>query len=229
MDEATQGNIRVARMPGGNVTLEIHHGPRFVGCLDIQRADLDDAIAALQALRGDWRPTVGGAVEAMNIARAGQKGIVARNQGGRLPWVVRHPDGCETGYAAHEIRPWSELRPVARRPIERYVRAAVAIPGSKGRADGTIEIGLHYDPSGDQPGRLRDSLLRCGDLAVRSTDGEHLDENIADAITANLDQRIVDIWGDRPRFIEVWRGTGDDAEPLTQVYAPHGMPIGRTT
>lgn len=56
--------------------------------------------------RGDWQPTIGDAVEAMNAARAGQKGIVARNQGGRLPWVVLSPDGCETGYAAHEIRPW---------------------------------------------------------------------------------------------------------------------------
>lgn len=52
---------------------------------------------------------IGETVEATTSARPGQRGIVVRNQGGRLPWVVRWPDGLELGYAAHEIRPLVEL------------------------------------------------------------------------------------------------------------------------
>lgn len=112
--EATHGSIRAARTPGGNITIDTTHTRfgliRSLGGfphIEIERADLDDVIAALQALRGDWGPgpDVGDSVEVAG-ARSGQRGTVMRNQGGRLPWVVRHSDGCETGYAAHEIRPW---------------------------------------------------------------------------------------------------------------------------
>lgn len=51
-----------------------------------------------------WRPSVGDLVESSD-GRRGQVGTVVRDKGAPLPWVVRWPDGCETGYAAREIRP----------------------------------------------------------------------------------------------------------------------------
>jgi hypothetical protein len=184
--------------------------------------------AAVQAQQvGGWQPAIGDVVEAVNIARRYQRGTVVRHQGGRLPWIVRWPDGCETGYAAHEIVPAAEPQTAPRFPIERYVRACVEIPGSKGRVDGVIEIGMHYEV-GERPGAYRGKMIELGDLAARCARGRVLNEDTAAAITEDLDERIVALWGaDRARFIEIWRGTGDDAEPLTQVYKPHGMPIAR--
>lgn len=49
-----------------------------------------------------WGPKLGDEVE--DVKHTGRRGTVVRNQGGRLPWVVRHPNGTETGYAAHELR-----------------------------------------------------------------------------------------------------------------------------
>ena len=125
-------------------------------------------------------------------------------------------------------------------PIERYVRAQVTIGWYGNPCLGTIEIGLHYE-QGDQTARYRSKLVECAKCAFRDLfahqiqredarwpkgdpEPNPLDEHTADALTSNLDARIVALWGDRPRFIEIWRGTGDDAEPLTQIYAPHGMP-----
>lgn len=116
--------------------------------------------------------------------------------------------------------------PTRRRPIERYVRATVEIPGSKGRIDGSIEIGLHRERH-EQPSWYRNALIEVGEVAVRLLRGRPLDEDTADEITEDLDARIVGLWGDRPRFIEIWRGTGTAEEALSQVYAPHGMPIAR--
>lgn len=61
-----------------------------------------------------WEPTIGDDVEAVKLGtHPGEMGTVVRRQHGRLPFVVRWPDGCETGYAAHEIR---AIRPL---PSER--------------------------------------------------------------------------------------------------------------
>lgn len=110
--------------------------------------------------------------------------------------------------------------------IERYVRATVGIPGYAGRVDGAIEIGLHYD-RGEPPHAFRGKLIELGEMAARVSRGRTLDEDTADLITADLDERIVALWGDRPRFVEVWRGSGNAEECLIQVYAPHGMPRSR--
>src|ERR1044071_2570363 len=94
-----------------------------------------------------------------------------------------------------------------RRPIERYVRAAVAIPGSKGRADGTIEIGLHSERVfGVHLEPIRATLIDIGEAVVRGRHWDSLDVDVADEMTHDLDARIVAFWGDRPRFIEIWRG-----------------------
>lgn len=60
VQEATSGCIRAGRTPGGNITIDTTHTVggliRTIGSrpwIEIERADLDDAIAALQALRGD--------------------------------------------------------------------------------------------------------------------------------------------------------------------------------
>lgn len=113
--------------------------------------------------------------------------------------------------------------------VERYVRAQSGIIGwdmgafLKPVVLGVIELGLHYE-RGEKPSAFRSKLSEVGEVASRVRGGGPLDEDAADAITEDLDRRIVGLWGDRPRFIEVWRGIGDDAEPLSQVYAPHGMP-----
>lgn len=111
--------------------------------------------------------------------------------------------------------------------IERYVRAQVGIIGWGAPLApavlGVVELGMHYEP-GERPSWFRSKLIEVGQVAVRNRRHGVLDEDIADAITEDLDARIVGLWGDRPRFIEVWRGFGDESEPLTQVYAPHGLP-----
>lgn len=118
------------------------------------------------------------------------------------------------------------------RPIERYVRAQSGIIGWAEGAFlkpvllGVIEIGLQYD-KGAKPSAYRSKLAELGEVAARVRGSGALDEDAADAITEDLDARIVGLWGDRPRFIEVWRGFGDDATPLTQVYAPYGWPRDR--
>lgn len=65
-----------------------------------------DAEVGPSTLPVDW-PSVGAIVERVKPgAYFGAQGTVVRRQDSpRLPWVVRWPDGCETGYAAHEIRP----------------------------------------------------------------------------------------------------------------------------
>lgn len=65
MADVTRGSIRAAHTPGGNVTIDTTHTIRgLIRTLDgsrrphieIERADIDDAIAALCALRGDAVP-----------------------------------------------------------------------------------------------------------------------------------------------------------------------------
>lgn len=119
------------------------------------------------------------------------------------------------------------------RPIERYVRAAAEIrmpaanvPGApRYIVAGTVELGLHYE-RGESPGVYRPRLIKAAEATLGGLIGwaGPIHEDLADEITEDLDARLVAVFGDRPRFIEVWCGTGDDAEPLTQVYAPHGLP-----
>lgn len=46
---------------------------------------------------------------------------------------------------------------------------------------------------------------------------------LADALTPELERSMTAVWPDRPWFFEIW----SESEALTQVYAPHGMPIRR--
>lgn len=111
--------------------------------------------------------------------------------------------------------------PVERR-IERYVRCSAPIG-----AHGAVEIGMHYEDS--EVGWFISAhrvVLRAiaGDAVVAARADVDLDVDVADRLTRDIDAAIVANFGDRPRFVEIWQGTGDAAEPLTQVYAPHGMP-----
>lgn len=115
-----------------------------------------------------------------------------------------------------------------RPPIERYVRASVDILGSKRRVEGCVELGLLYLPPGERPSAFRTEMRECAEAALRDLHGRwesQFDEDLADAIQGVIDRRMIALWGDRPRFIEVWRGTGADEEALTQTYAPFGMPM----
>ena len=51
----------------------------------------------------EWTPSIGDVVD--SVRRPGREGTIVRRQPGPLPWGVRRPDGTETAYAAHEIRP----------------------------------------------------------------------------------------------------------------------------
>lgn len=272
-------NVRATRTPEGDIAIKGLPLDRITDaidgdCLVIQREDVDDLIAALQALRGDvalpdglaWCKgcraiAVPGWLDRCEACRARAVDLAQRERYARVaagPEVVaramRDPDIVrkieETNermitFLKERLPPRPSCPPpdyttikksadssgfvyaiAGRRPIERYVRAQVAIPGSKGRIDGTIEIGLHRDIA-EPPHAFRDKLIEVGEVAVRVLAGRPLDEDAADEVTEDLDRRIVGLWGDRPRFIEIWRGTGDDAEPLSQLYAPHGMPIQR--
>ena len=114
-------------------------------------------------------------------------------------------------------------KPVEPRPIERYVRAQVEIPGSKGRIDGAVEIGLMYE-FGEALENVRDTMTALAGAAIYAANiGRGFDVDFADYLTTVLDEHLVCNFGDRPRFIEVWR----DDEPLTQWYAPHRVPACR--
>lgn len=104
------------------------------------------------------------------------------------------------------------------RRIERYVRHAEHL------MNGTVELGLHYEFA-QQAALHHRVLLRAGAIVADRYGTATLDVATADRITRDIDAELVAIAGDLPRFIEVWSGFGDDARPLTQVYAPHGMPI----
>lgn len=144
--------------------------------------------------------------------------------------MATRANGCNSVFPIDDPRP---------RPIERYVRAQVAIGWMGNPIIGRIELGMHY-ADGSRPRAFRSKLIeiaKCGYENVfrdriradeeRWPHGEPgdnpLDEDVADTLTRDIDKRILGLWGDRPRFIEVWRGDDDD-EPLTQIYAPHGMP-----
>lgn len=170
-----------------------------------------------------------------------------------LPCNGPHDKPCADPFCRHRMKP-DDIdtrpirKPVERNPapatalrIERYVRAQVRIGWLGNPHVGTIELGLHYE-RGERPSAFRDKLIevaQCGFGAVfaevkradearwpRGTPLDSmalLDEDTADVLTEDIDGRIVGLWGDRPRFLEMWGGASD-TDPLTQVYAPHGMP-----
>lgn len=67
--EVTSGNVRVARPMRDIITIQHRGHQRKV---TLNASDLDDAIAALQALRGDWQPAMERAeLEALRRLRDG--------------------------------------------------------------------------------------------------------------------------------------------------------------
>lgn len=245
LQEVRRNGLCARRYRDGDVAIEGLRGLDGQSVI-IDRADLDDVVAALQALRPTGSQYASAPVPPDVLAAAERSPEIVRKIEAsnerviaylheRLPTRVGwlSPDFAESKKSPDSsgfVYPGG-----VRRPIERYVRAAVEIRMPTADVPdaplyivaGTIEIGLHYE-RGHPPHAYRDKLREVGEMAARVLRGRTLDEDTADLITEDLDERIVGLWGDRPRFIEIWRGTGDDAEPLTQVYAPHGMPIART-
>lgn len=93
------------------------------------------------------------------------------------------------------------------------VRASVDIPGSKGRIDGRIEVGLSYRP-GEKPSELRAKLIQV--IGPAAAWVAAFDDDDAAGLAMEIDERIGQRWA-RARFVEIWRGTGDDAEPLIRL------------
>jgi hypothetical protein len=101
------------------------------------------------------------------------------------------------------------------RRIERYVRHTERL------MYGSIDLGLHYESDPDLHRRALQSVTE----AIAEQHGTRkLDAAAADEITRDLDERLVALCGDVPRFIEIWT---DGDEPLTQWYAPHRVPVTR--
>ncbi len=105
------------------------------------------------------------------------------------------------------------------RPIERYVRCSVEIPG------GSVEVGVQRldfaHPDRETIRRLVHAawlLVRVGDLG--SPLRRLSPEEEFDRLSQQLELDIGRMWPDRGWFVEVWNET----EALTQVYAPCGMP-----
>ncbi len=101
--------------------------------------------------------------------------------------------------------------------IEHYARAQATLMG------GVVELG-----GMNAPGKLalrRSMLLAVKERIERSMGTLDLsDDDAIEDVTANADGYMVEMFGDVPRFVEVWRGRGDDVDPVTQVYKPFGMP-----
>lgn len=129
---------------------------------------------------------------------------------------MRSPTSPVDRMIRQEFIALEQARVMQRRPIERYLRYAVPILGSKRRVEGSIEMGLHYEPEerASLPG-WRAQLAEAAGLSAHTLNVVALDECVADAITNELDARIVAWFGDRPRFIEIWHGTGAARHPLT--------------
>lgn len=75
----------------------------YAGDFAVDYPAIAEGIASAAAAAGParWSPAIGDVVEDVRCSR---EGTIVRQQPGPLPWVVRRPDGTETGYAAHEIR-----------------------------------------------------------------------------------------------------------------------------
>jgi hypothetical protein len=163
--------------------------------------------------------------------------------------IAAHGYGDKAPVSPEQFFGLAEFAAPTRLRIECYVRAQLSIgydvddpkhPLLDGPTFGYLELGLHYEAD-EKPSAFRARLLELAEEACNSVMSDRydadlaawiaraerpvvLDEDIADVLTRYLDARIVAAFGDRPRFIEVWRRGTDDDEPLTQVYAPHGMP-----
>jgi hypothetical protein len=109
-------------------------------------------------------------------------------------------------------------------PLERYLRCTYRL------CYGTVEVGSFYAP-GEHLAMHRRLLLSIGENIADMYGAARLDvedraPEEADRITHAIDARLVEVFGPRhPRFIEVWRGFGDDQDSVSQVYKPMGTPI----
>jgi hypothetical protein len=98
-------------------------------------------------------------------------------------------------------------------PVERYLRATIAIPG------GSIEAGMQR-ARGEPLTLLRSELQRIiGDEAL-ILNGSDVDDEIAGRLIDAIEERIAETWPTRAWFVEIW----DAESALSQVYAPYGMP-----
>lgn len=112
--------------------------------------------------------------------------------------------------------------PAPRRPVESYARVSVAVPG------GSVEAGLERGTTAE-PLRLKCAELRriIADEAL-ALNGDCLDEDNGAWLTAALDVRMRETFPGRAWFVELWIADADGTEePLSQVYAPWGMPMER--
>lgn len=98
--------------------------------------------------------------------------------------------------------------------IESYARVSIPVPG------GSIEAGLQRCAA--EPLRLiRAELERVLADEALALNGEALDEDSGDWLTAALHDRMIAVFSGRAWFLELWIADADgDEVPLTQVYAP---------
>ncbi len=106
-------------------------------------------------------------------------------------------------------------RPAAdrNRPIERYARATVVVPG------GSIEAGVERQ-RGEPVRLIRAELARLLGEEFRALTCHEIGDECAAPLIDALEARLDAIWPARAWFIELWQAD----ECLTQVYAPWGMP-----
>lgn len=102
--------------------------------------------------------------------------------------------------------------------VESYARISVAVPG------GSVEAGLQRESP--EPLRLkRAEMARIIAEEALALNGEPLSEENGNWLTAGIEQRFREAWPSRAWFVELWMADADgDEQPLTQVYAPWGMP-----
>jgi hypothetical protein len=104
------------------------------------------------------------------------------------------------------------------RPIERYARCSVDIPG------GSVELGVAYERNEffSLP-QMRASMIALVRRAVaQDLDYYDVGDHNADRLSEGIETSIRAVMPDgHAWFVEVWNAT----ECLTQVYQPYGMPI----
>lgn len=125
------------------------------------------------------------------------------------------PSGYRTGPCVPEDRIVGIANPVMP-PVERYTLVSVDIPG------GCIHAALGRNP-GEPIGHLRGELTRVIVDESARLDGRPVSDDNAFRLSDALDARLRETWPHRAWWAETWM-TGQDEEPLTQVYAPWGRP-----